>query len=81
MSGARTRNVLGSGIFGNVVEWYDFALYGYLAPVTAPLFFPASDPLDALIAAFAVFAVGALARRSAGSCMAVSAIAPAGARR
>ena len=31
------RNVLGSGIFGNVVEWYDFALYGYLAPVTAPL--------------------------------------------
>jgi MFS transporter, MHS family, proline/betaine transporter len=57
-----TRSVLGSGIFGNVIEWYDFALYGYLAPVTAPLFFPSSDPLSALTAAFAVFAVGALAR-------------------
>lgn len=61
-SGDPTRNVLGSGIFGNVIEWYDFALYGYLAPVTAPLFFPSSDPLSALIAVFAVFAVGALAR-------------------
>lgn len=47
---------------GNVLEWYDFALYGYLAPITAQLFFPASDALAALIDSYAVFALGFLAR-------------------
>lgn len=56
------RSVIASGIVGNVLEWYDFALYGYLAPVTATLFFPSKDPLVSLVQCFAVFAVGALAR-------------------
>jgi MFS transporter, MHS family, proline/betaine transporter len=51
-----------AGIAGNVLEWYDFALYGYLAPVTAGLFFPSSDPLASLINSDIVFAVGFLAR-------------------
>ena len=29
-----------AGFIGNVVEWYDFALYGYLAGIIAPVFFP-----------------------------------------
>jgi len=47
---------------GNVLEWYDFALYGYLAPVIAQLFFPSDDSLTGLIQTYAVFAIGFLAR-------------------
>ncbi len=31
-------------VIGNIMEWYDFALYGYFAPVLAHLFFPSEDP-------------------------------------
>lgn len=55
------RTVL-AGAIGNVLEWYDFALFGYFAPVLSSLFFPTSDPSLSLIATFSVFAVGFLAR-------------------
>jgi MHS family proline/betaine transporter-like MFS transporter len=58
----RPARFLASGVIGNLLEWYDFALYGTLAPVTAQLFFPATDPLAALINTYAVFALGFLAR-------------------
>ena len=45
-------------MIGNVLEWYDFGLYGFYAPVIARLFFPAHDPLAALIGAYGGFAVG-----------------------
>ena len=64
---APTRRVVASGIAGNVLEWYDFSLYGYLAPITAPLFFPSSDPTTSLIQSFAVFAIGFLARPVGGA--------------
>ncbi len=47
---------------GNVLEWFDFAVYGYMAPYIGPLFFPSHDPVASTIAAFAVFAIGYLAR-------------------
>ncbi len=50
------------GFVGNVVEWYDFALYGYLAGVIAPVFFPAGNPTAALIATYGIFAAGFLMR-------------------
>lgn len=53
----RTRVVL-AGAIGNVVEWYDFGLYGLLAPVLAGLFFPFEDRLAALLGAYGGFAVG-----------------------
>ena len=55
------RTVL-AGAVGNVLEWYDFALFGYFAPVFSVLFFPSSNPSLSLIATFGVFAVGFLAR-------------------
>jgi MFS transporter, MHS family, proline/betaine transporter len=58
---ALRRTVL-AGAIGNVLEWYDFALFGYFAPILSVLFFPASDPSLSLIATFSVFAVGFLAR-------------------
>ena len=60
-SSAARRNVL-AGTVGSVLEWYDFALYGYLAPIIGTLFFPADDPVASLLAAFGVFAIGFAAR-------------------
>ena len=50
------------GFIGNVVEWYDFALYGYLAGVIAPVFFPDGNRNAALIATYGIFAAGFLMR-------------------
>ena len=51
-----------AGFIGNVVEWYDFALYGYLAGVIAPVFFPATNPAAGLIATYGIFAAGFVMR-------------------
>jgi MHS family proline/betaine transporter-like MFS transporter len=50
--------VLAAGSVGNVLEWYDFAIYGYLAPILAVQFFPTGNPVTSLIATFGVFAAG-----------------------
>ncbi|WP_440615905.1 MFS transporter [Cysteiniphilum sp. 6C5] len=47
---------------GNVIEWYDFSLYGYFAVAIAATFFPSSSPFISLLATFAVFGAGFLAR-------------------
>lgn len=51
-----------AGLIGNVMEWYDFAVYGYFAGVIGKLFFPAEDPAASLIASFGAFAAGFLVR-------------------
>jgi len=56
-----TKTVL-AGAIGNALEWYDFALYGYFAPVFAVLFFPSEYRSVSLVSAFSVFAVGFFAR-------------------
>ena len=57
----RIKNVV-AGCVGNVLEWYDFALYGFFAPIIAKLFFPSDDQLSGLLATFGIFAVGFLMR-------------------
>src|SRR5262249_7589160 len=56
------RRAITAGIVGNVMEWYDFAIYGYFATVIGRNFFPAKDASSSLIAAFGVFAAGFLMR-------------------
>ncbi len=51
------RNIT-AGCVGNVLEWYDFALYGFFAPIIAKLFFPSDNQISSLLATFGVFAVG-----------------------
>jgi MFS transporter, MHS family, proline/betaine transporter len=51
-----------AGFIGNVVEWYDFAVYGYLAGVIAPVFFPAGNPTAGLIGTYGIFAAGFMMR-------------------
>jgi MFS transporter, MHS family, proline/betaine transporter len=58
---AARRNIV-AGMVGSVLEWYDFAVYGYLAPIIGTLFFPAGDPVASLLAAFGVLAIGFAAR-------------------
>lgn len=56
------RGAILGGIAGNVVEWYDFCIYGYFATVIGPLFFPSGNPAITLMATFGVFAVGFIGR-------------------
>jgi MHS family proline/betaine transporter-like MFS transporter len=56
------RRAILSGGIGNVMEWYDFAVYGYLATIISKLFFPSEDPLASLTNTFLLFAVGFAAR-------------------
>jgi len=51
-----------AGFIGNVVEWYDFALYGYMAGIIAGLFFPEQSKTAGLIATYGIFAAGFLMR-------------------
>jgi MFS transporter, MHS family, proline/betaine transporter len=53
----RFKVLLAAGI-GNFIEWYDFIVYGFLAPILAPLFFPSDDLVTSLLATFAVFGIG-----------------------
>jgi len=59
---ARQKRNTAAGLVGNVLEWYDFALFGFLAPIVSPLFFPGSDPVAGLIKTYGVFAGGYLMR-------------------
>lgn len=55
------RAITAAGI-GNVLEYYDFGVYGFLAGVIARKFFPGTDEVASLLATFAAFGVGFLAR-------------------
>ena len=59
---ASRQKIILAGLVGNVMEWYDFAVYGYFATVIGRLFFPSEDPAVSLIAAFGAFAAGFLVR-------------------
>jgi MHS family proline/betaine transporter-like MFS transporter len=56
------RKVMTASAIGHFVEWFDFAVYAYAAPVIAAQFFPKFDPAAALLSTFAVYAVGFIAR-------------------
>jgi MFS transporter, MHS family, proline/betaine transporter len=51
-----------AGVIGNVLEWYDYGVYGYLVPIISQLFFPSGDPTVSLLSTFAVFGVGYVMR-------------------
>ena len=61
-TGMSARRAITAAGIGNVLEYYDFGIYGYLATVIARKFFPGSDGTAALLATFAAFGVGFLAR-------------------
>src|SRR5712671_2591522 len=62
MNSAQTRRVIAAGVIGNVLEWYDFAIYGYFASAIGRQFFPHEDAVAQLLSVFGVFALGYLMR-------------------
>ena len=57
------RRAIVASTIGTAIEWYDFFLYSTVTGlVFAKLFFPHSDPLVGTLQAFAIYAVGFVAR-------------------
>src|SRR5688572_33221030 len=52
-----------AGLIGNVLEWFDYAVFGYFSTEIGKQFTPASmAPSDKDLIAFLIFAIGFLAR-------------------
>ena len=62
MTSTHLRRVIAAGMIGNVLEWYDFAIYGYFAAQIGRHFFPHEDAVAQLLSTFGIFAVGYLMR-------------------
>ena len=62
MTFAERRRQLAAACIGNVLEYYDFIVYAYLAGTIAHKFFPSDNEAAGLLASFAAFGVGFLAR-------------------
>jgi MHS family proline/betaine transporter-like MFS transporter len=56
-----------AGVAGNILEWYDFALFGFFAQQIGTHFFPATNRTASLLAAFGTFAAGFLMRPVGGA--------------
>lgn len=59
---AQHKRALVAACIGNFIEYFDFVIYGYFAPVIGALFFPADDPASSLLLTFAVFAISYASR-------------------
>ena len=62
LSGPRNRKAVIAGVIGNILEWYDFAVYGYLASTISGLFFPSTDKVASLLTTYLVFGIGFVMR-------------------
>src|SRR5215475_13334990 len=67
MNNDSTLRLIAAGAIGNILEWYDFAIYGYFALSIGHNFFPQSDPVAQVLSAFGVFALGYLMRPLGGA--------------
>ncbi|HEX9522685.1 MAG TPA: MFS transporter, partial [Reyranella sp.] len=56
------RRVIVAASVGNVIEWYDFYIFGSLAAVLSVKFFEKSNPVAALLSTIALFTAGFLIR-------------------
>ncbi|MGA7205562.1 MAG: MFS transporter [Specibacter sp.] len=56
------RRVITASFIGNFVEWFDYAVYGYLAATIATAFFPTADKHTGLLLTFGVFAISFFVR-------------------
>jgi MFS family permease len=56
------RKVIFASSVGTLIEWYDFYIFGSLAPIIAAQFFPKGNPTAALLSTLATFAAGFIVR-------------------
>src|SRR5262249_56331051 len=57
-----TNKAVSAAVVGNVLEWYDFAVYAFVAGIIAKNFFPQSDDVTALLSSFLAYGLGFVAR-------------------
>src|SRR6267142_4802111 len=62
VSGKELRRVVIAASVGNIIEWYDFYIFGSLASILAAKFFEKSHPVAAFLSTVAIFSVGFLIR-------------------
>ncbi|MQA84866.1 MAG: MFS transporter [Streptosporangiales bacterium] len=62
-----TRRAIAASMVGNFVEWYDFAIYGFMAPFIASQFFPEGDRNAALLSTFFIYASAFVVRPFGGA--------------
>jgi MFS family permease len=62
VSGKQLRRVVVAAAVGNIIEWYDFYIFGSLASILAVKFFEKSHPVAAFLSTVAIFSVGFLIR-------------------
>jgi len=61
METGRRKSIV-AGVAGNFIEFYDWTIYAYMAPIFAAQMFPSGDPMVSLLLAFSTFALGYIAR-------------------
>jgi len=54
--------VIIAATIGNVLEWFDFLVYGFFAVTIAEVFFPVSNPTVSLLITFGTFGLSYLVR-------------------
>lgn len=57
-----TARTVAASIFGNVLEWFDYAVFGFLVGPIGKAFFPADSAVGQTLSAWLVFAIGFFAR-------------------
>src|SRR4028118_1271554 len=62
LSNGQLWQVIGASSAGTVIEWYDFYIFGSLATIISPLFYPPGNDTFALIMYLLTFAVGFIVR-------------------
>src|SRR5512147_441240 len=62
VSGKELRRVVIAASVGNIIEWYDFYIFGSLAAILAVKFFEKGHPVAAFLSTVALFSVGFLIR-------------------
>jgi MFS family permease len=58
LSTKELRRVVVAAAVGNIIEWYDFYIFGSLAAILSVKFFEQSNPVAALLSTVALFSVG-----------------------
>jgi MFS family permease len=62
ISGKELRRVVLAASVGNIIEWYDFYIFGSLAAILAVKFFDKTHPVAAFLSTVAIFSIGFLIR-------------------
>ncbi|HEX4999003.1 MAG TPA: MFS transporter [Terriglobia bacterium] len=62
MTTTKIWQVIAASAVGTMIEWYDFYIFGSLATIISPLFYPGGNETLALIAYLSTFAVGFVVR-------------------